>query len=147
MIIDENKNEVERGEQGELCILGSSVSYGYINDPQKTKEAFIQNPKHNTFKDIMYRTGDMVYQDEEGLIYFSGRKDHQIKYMGYRIELGEIEVSVNTLGYISECCVLAVIIEKSKMTKIIGFITLNNKSNVNVIKKDLEKLHLSTLKS
>jgi len=94
------------GEQAELCVRGSSLALGYWNDEEKTKEVFVQNPLHNNYTDLIYRTGDIVYQNERGEIIFVGRKDSQIKHMGNRIELGEIETEVMTMPYIDSCCVL-----------------------------------------
>ena len=56
----------------------------------------------------MYRTGDLACQDEQGLVYFVGRADSQIKVRGYRIELGEIETALNSLGKLQECAVVAI---------------------------------------
>lgn len=87
LVLDESDNP---SEYGELCVRGSGLSLGYWNDEEKTKEVFVQNPLHNNYTDIIYRTGDIV-RLSDGLIYYVGRKDFQIKYNGYRIELGEIE--------------------------------------------------------
>ncbi len=85
-VVDERVNEVSQGEKGELLICGKGVGRGYINLPDKTKEAFI------TFNGMRgYRTGDIVRINSEGEIEFFGRKDNQIKLRGLRIELGEIE--------------------------------------------------------
>jgi len=75
---------------------------GYYNDPEKTKEAFIQNPLNPYYSDIIYRTGDVGVIKEDGYIYFKARKDSQIKHMGYRIELGEIETAINSCDAIKE---------------------------------------------
>ena len=79
------------GAEGELIVRGKSVSYGYLNDPEKTREAFFQNPRHDHFHDPLYRTGDLARIGDDGAFHFIGRRDQQIKYMGNRIELGEIE--------------------------------------------------------
>ncbi|MCK4258363.1 MAG: amino acid adenylation domain-containing protein [Halanaerobiales bacterium] len=75
------------GVQGELYIGGDGVAVGYMNDQEKTKNAFIEHPELGK----VYKTGDYGIFHQEGYIEFLGRKDHQIKIRGYRIELGEIE--------------------------------------------------------
>jgi D-alanine--poly(phosphoribitol) ligase subunit 1 len=79
------------GAEGEIVVRGRSVAYGYLNDPERTRAAFIQNPRHDLFPDRLYRTGDLARIDDDGAFLFIGRRDQQIKYMGNRIELGEIE--------------------------------------------------------
>ena len=80
-------------EQGELCVLGSGVALGYWNAPEITEKAFTLNPLAPGAPERMYRTGDQAYRDAEGLIWFCGRRDSQIKLKGNRIELGEIETA------------------------------------------------------
>ena len=94
------------GETGELCIRGSGVSLGYYNNPEKTAEVFVQNPLTPFYRDIIYRTGDLVKENDRGEIEYVGRKDFQIKHMGYRIELGEIEAAAMSVdGMERVCCV------------------------------------------
>lgn len=90
------------GEQGELCVRGSGLALGYYRDPEKTAAAFVQNPLVAAWPDRIYRTGDLGWRDETGLIWFAGRKDSQIKHNGYRIELGEIETALNALPALRE---------------------------------------------
>ena len=92
---------VESGEVGELCVRGSGVALGYFGNKQKTDESFVQNPLHDLYRDIIYRTGDMVRYNDEGILEFVSRKDFQIKHNGNRIELGEIEAAVNALPEIT----------------------------------------------
>jgi len=94
------------GEHGELCVRGSSLALGYWNAPDKTAAAFVQNPLHNLYPELIYRTGDMVYTNERDEIMFIGRKDFQIKHMGYRIDLSEIEHQVLCIPGLSNACVL-----------------------------------------
>jgi acyl-coenzyme A synthetase/AMP-(fatty) acid ligase len=56
----------------------------------------------------IYRTGDLAYVGDDGLFYFLGRNDSQIKSRGYRIELGEIETAMNALGSLKDCAVIGV---------------------------------------
>ena len=91
-IVDENGNEVVGTEEGEMLVRGASVAYGYYKNPEKTKEAFVQNPLQDYYEEKVYRTGDLVHYNELGEIIYVSRKDFQIKHMGYRIEIGEIEL-------------------------------------------------------
>ena len=91
----ETKNEV-----GEICVKGTCLAAGYYNNPEKTKEVFVQNPVQNLYPELIYRTGDLGFYGECGLLYFAARKDYQIKHMGHRIELGEVEVAVNALDFV-----------------------------------------------
>lgn len=105
LILNENDQKCAVGEEGELCVRGSSLAMGYYNNPEKTAAAFVQNPLNNAYPELIYRTGDIVYVREDGNIMFKGRKDSLIKHMGYRIELGEIEhVIENDLKLVKYCC-------------------------------------------
>lgn len=106
LILNDEDKPCAPGETGELCIRGSGVALGYYNNPEKTKEAFVQNPLSPYYHDIMYRTGDLVKRNELDEIEYVGRKDFQIKHMGYRIELGEIENAAMTLEHMKRVCCL-----------------------------------------
>jgi D-alanine--poly(phosphoribitol) ligase subunit 1 len=107
LILGDDNEEVPAGETGELCLLGPNVGKGYYNDPERTAQAFVQNPHNHVFPEVMYKTGDLVrLNQEDGKLYISGRKDNQIKHMGYRIELEEIESALHCLDNVSEAAVL-----------------------------------------
>ena len=107
LILNNNNELVDVNEQGELCVRGTSLAMGYYNDPEKTRKAFVQNPLNDKYPEIIYRTGDLVYINENDEIMFVGRKDFQIKHLGYRLELSEIEhVIVNSFDKILNACVL-----------------------------------------
>lgn len=89
-------------EEGELFVRGSFLSSGYYNNPQKTKDAFVQNPLNTAYPETVYKTGDLVKENEQGEIIYICRKDYQIKHMGYRIELGEIEAAAGSLEGMQE---------------------------------------------
>jgi len=97
--VDESGNEIkEEGEIGELYAAGDFLAFGYYNNPEKTKEAFVQNPLNTGYPETVYKTGDLVKLNGYGEYEYAGRKDFQIKHMGYRIELGEIEAVMGAVS-------------------------------------------------
>jgi acyl-coenzyme A synthetase/AMP-(fatty) acid ligase len=79
------------------------VTLGYWRDEEKTNRAFLQADAGR-----IYRTGDLGYRGEDGLVRFLGRADSQIKSRGHRIELGEIEVALYTLPEVAQGAVVVV---------------------------------------
>jgi amino acid adenylation domain-containing protein len=107
LILNDKDELISEGEEGELCVRGTSLAMGYYNNPEKTAAAFVQNPLNTSYPEIIYRTGDIVAKNAFGEIVFKGRKDSLVKHLGYRIELGEIEhVIVNTLKMAKNGCVV-----------------------------------------
>lgn len=105
MLLDSELKPVKKGETGEICVRGSGIARGYFADPERTAGAFIQNPMNPYWRDIIYRTGDLAHEGEDGLLYFSSRADGQIKHLGYRIEIGEIETALSAVeGVRSAVC-------------------------------------------
>ena len=94
VLLEDGTLSKESGAAGEIVVRGKSVAYGYLNDSERTRAAFIQNPRHQLFHDPLYRTGDLARIADDGSFLFIGRRDQQIKYMGNRIELGEIEAAL-----------------------------------------------------
>jgi acyl-CoA ligase (AMP-forming) (exosortase A-associated) len=94
LIVRENGEICGPGEEGELVHRGALVALGYWNDPERTAERFKPAPgrEHGLCMDeIAVWSGDVAKTDEEGFIYFVGRKDEMIKTSGYRVSPTEIE--------------------------------------------------------
>ncbi len=108
LVLDPELRPVPPGEVGDLYIRGVGLSPGYWTDPEKTRAAFRPNPSGSDPSDRIYRTGDLARIGEDGLVYFLGRADSQIKSRGYRIELGEIEAALNAQDCLRECAVVAI---------------------------------------
>ena len=102
-IVNEKGEPAQKGEEGELYARGSFLAAGYYNNPEKTAAAFVQNPLNKAYPEIVYKTGDLVKEAENGEIMYICRKDYQIKHMGYRIELGEIETAASAIDGMQEC--------------------------------------------
>jgi amino acid adenylation domain-containing protein len=108
LVLNEELQPLPPGEAGELYIRGAGLSPGYWNEPERTRQAFFTAPGGADPSDRIYKTGDLARVGDDGLVYFLGRADSQIKSRGYRIELGEIESALNALGTLAECAVVAV---------------------------------------
>jgi len=88
-ILDRKLRPVPKGIIGELYIGGLGVAKGYINNPELTKQKFLNNPFDKSEK--FYKTGDMGRILQSGNIEFIGRDDNQVNINGYRIEIDEVE--------------------------------------------------------
>jgi non-ribosomal peptide synthetase component F len=133
LIISDEGKPVDNGRIGELYVRGSLLAYGYYNNTEKTREAFVQNPLHNLYPDRVYKTGDLVYENDLDEIIFVGRKDSQIKHLGYRIELGEIETAILGIKDVINSFVLY----DNHLKKIVVFF-ISNKAD-SEIKKELSQ--------
>lgn len=101
-LLNDERCQCEPGEPGEICVRGSGLARGYFGEWEKTASAFIQDPRNPDYPEIIYCTGDIAVEDENGNLRFVSRKDGQIKHMGYRIELGEIETTLSGLAGLDE---------------------------------------------
>lgn len=106
-LLDEQDRLVEEeGVTGEICVGGAGLALGYWNDPAKTAEVFVQNPLNSTYREMVYRTGDLACYNAQGDLVYLSRKDHQIKHMGQRIELGEIDAAAQGVDGVTRACCL-----------------------------------------
>jgi D-alanine--poly(phosphoribitol) ligase subunit 1 len=103
LLVDENGNEVQNGEKGEIILVGPGVSKGYLGQPELTSKAFTIIDGQQA-----YRTGDAGFLDENGLLFYKGRIDFQIKLHGYRMELEEIEYHIAKCKYVKNVVVIPI---------------------------------------
>ena len=101
-ILDKYLNLSPIGVPGEICIAGDGLAREYLNDPEKTKEKFVEFPLKGT---KIYKTGDLGKMFPDGNIEFLGRIDEQVKVHGYRIELPEVEKHLLNYKDITSCVV------------------------------------------
>ena len=108
-VLDDWHNPVPVGVNGSLYLGGVPLAIGYLNRPELTTTAFIDNPftddSHPGY-DRLYRTGDLVRWLDSGELLYIGREDQQIKIRGLRIEPGEIEQCLAGLDGIQQAVVL-----------------------------------------
>ncbi|MGE8360383.1 non-ribosomal peptide synthase/polyketide synthase [Pseudomonas sp.] len=104
-VLDAQLRPVPIGVPGEICVAGAGVGRGYLNDPERTRLAFVEHPLQPGAR--FYRTGDLGRYRADGVIEFLGRRDQQVKIRGHRIELGEIEARLQRHPAIREAAVIA----------------------------------------
>lgn len=136
-VVDENNKLCISGTSGELCIAGASVSPGYLNQAFPNQKFFINpfNDKH----DVIYKTGDLVKQLDDGNFQFLGRVDQQVKINGYRIELEEVKFNLEKIPGVLKAEIL---IQKDKANRahIVAYILRDKHKNIRIkaqIKKTL----------
>jgi D-alanine--poly(phosphoribitol) ligase subunit 1 len=101
-ICAENGQRAPEGERGEILIAGPNVSPGYLGREDLTAKVFFDDAPART-----YRTGDWG-RERDGLVFFEGRMDGQVKVNGYRIELGDLEANLRALPEVADAVVLPV---------------------------------------
>lgn len=120
------------GTIGELLLSGPRTALGYINNEEQTKKHFIPNP---FFSDdspvsdsyrVLYKTGDLVSRDENGVLYFHGRSDGQIKINGVRIEVSEVKHVIQSHPEVDLAHALAFQVNSTKSKQLVAFVTPAN---------------------
>ncbi|MDX9740783.1 MAG: acyl-CoA ligase (AMP-forming), exosortase A system-associated [Gammaproteobacteria bacterium] len=105
MVVRPDGSPCEPGEPGELVHRGALVALGYWNDAQRTAERFRPAPAQPAelpLPEIAVWSGDTVRADEDGFLYFVGRRDEMIKTSGYRVSPTEIEEIAYATGFVAE---------------------------------------------
>lgn len=110
LVLRPDGSECAPGEPGELVHRGALVSLGYWNDPDRTAERFkpLKPTPGIVHPELAVWSGDTVVRDEEGYLYFVGRRDEMIKTSGYRVSPTEIEETVYGTGLAAEAVAVGV---------------------------------------
>lgn len=112
LVLREDGSPCAAGEAGELVHRGALVALGYWNAPEKTAERFRPLPGPGIcggrIPEYAVWSGDLVKRDEEGFLYFVGRRDEQIKTSGYRISPTELESQIGRFGFVRDVAVFGV---------------------------------------
>jgi len=120
-VIDEEGQKVPNGQQGEIIVCGPAVSKGYLNNPEKTAEAFFE------FEGLpAYHTGDVGSMTDEGLLLYGGRMDFQIKFNGFRIELEDVSQNLNKSKYIDSAVAVPRYNKDHKVQNLLAYVILKD---------------------
>jgi amino acid adenylation domain-containing protein/non-ribosomal peptide synthase protein (TIGR01720 family) len=131
-VMDADLNPLPQGIAGELY-LGGAVARGYLDRPGATAERFLPHPFRAGER--IYRSGDRVRLNSEGLLEYLGRIDHQIKIRGFRIEAGEIEAALKGCDGVREA--LVVVRDGVSGKRLLGYVG-GNQLNEEQIKQQLK---------
>ena len=105
LVLDARGEPCAPGEPGELVHRGSTVTLGYWNDPEATARVFRADPADPGSGRRVVHSGDFVRRDEEGFLYFVGRRDQLIKTHGYRVSPDEVEELIHGSRLVAEVAV------------------------------------------
>jgi acyl-CoA ligase (AMP-forming) (exosortase A-associated) len=111
LVVREDGSLCAAGEPGELVHRGVHVSMGYWNDHEKTAERFkpvLSRELGLTIPELAVWSGDTVRMDDEGFLYFIGRRDEMIKTSGYRVSPMEVEEVIYATELVAEVAAIGV---------------------------------------
>jgi amino acid adenylation domain-containing protein len=135
-VVDEHLSLVPLGAPGELVFSGVCVGRGYINDPERTRRAFMPDPFREGQR--VYRSGDYGRWLPDRKLEFLGRRDTQVKISGFRIEIGEIENRLLRLPGVRDAAV--VVTEGADRTKrLVAFCSGEQPLDPNVLRNQLSE--------
>src|SRR3989441_2794149 len=134
-VVDEHLSPLPLGAPGEIVFSGVCVGRGYINDPERTRRAFMADPHREGYR--LYRSGDYGRWLPEGKLEFLGRRDTQVKISGFRIEIGEIENTLLRVPGVRDGAV--VVTERADHSKhLVAFYSGQRPLDVNVLRARLD---------
>jgi amino acid adenylation domain-containing protein len=135
-VVDEDLAPVPLGAPGEIVFSGICVGRGYVNDPERTRLAFVDDPHHEGER--LYRSGDHGRWRADGKLEFLGRRDTQVKVNGFRIEIGELENVLSRMRGVRHCA--AIVADRSDRGKqLVAFCSGPQQVEPDVVRRELAR--------
>lgn len=128
-IVNEEQQLCPVGVPGEVYIATPALAQGYLNQPERTAQAFIDNPF--AIDEKIYKSGDIAKLLDSGLLEYVGRSDSQLKIRGHRIEIGEIEDHFARLEQVQNVAVIPKK-ESDGQNMLVGYFTSKDGSTLSV---------------
>jgi len=128
-IVNEEEQLCPVGVPGEVYIATPALAKGYLNQPERTAQAFIDNPF--AIDEKIYKSGDIAKMLDSGLLEYVGRSDSQLKIRGHRIEIGEIEDHFARLDQVQDVAVIPKK-ESDGQNMLVGYFTSKDGSTLSV---------------
>jgi acyl-CoA synthetase (AMP-forming)/AMP-acid ligase II len=104
LVDDEGRLVTSADQPGELYLSGGILFDGYLRNPEETQRRLVPSPADRSQR--AFRSGDLCYRDAGGMLYFVGRKDHQVQIFGNRVEPEEIEGVIGGTGTVDDVCIV-----------------------------------------
>ena len=134
LVIDSKGKQCGLGAVGEIHIMTPYRSHGYYNEPELTREVFVQNPLSDDPNDLVHKTGDYGRLLKTGDLEHLGRRDQQVQIRGVRVELGEIENLLRAHEAVADVAVIDR--DDTEGNKfLVAFVTLNNGTGTDVLRQ------------
>ncbi|HEX7437215.1 MAG TPA: AMP-binding protein [Caldimonas sp.] len=116
-------DEVDVGQEGEICIAGPAVMLGYLDDPQANAETLRLHGDGRTW----LHTGDLGRMDADGFFYFSVRLKRMIKSSGFNVYPAQVEAAMRGHPEVAEACVIGVP-DPAQVERVIAYVVLREPS-------------------
>ena len=123
-VVDNNRQLSPLGVVGELLVAGTGITQGYLNQPELTKEKFIDDPFAHQAGQKAFLTGDLVKLNRNGYIEYIGRSDTQVKIRGFRVELQEVEAHLLELDHIGSAAVVVQALDSGDQ-RLVAYVSLD----------------------
>jgi len=136
-VVDEHLSPAPLGAPGEIVFSGVCVGRGYINDPERTRRAFLIDPHREGQR--LYRSGDYGRWLPEGKLEFLGRRDSQVKISGFRIEIGEIENALLRVPDVREGAVVVTTERADRSKRLVAFYSGQRPLDANALRDRLSE--------
>jgi len=134
-VVNEKGEITSSGEVGELVHGGPSVGMGYVRDAEATARVFRANPFYRPGgpERVVY-SGDLVRRDDQGLLYYVGRRDRMIKTMGYRVSPDEICDVIQSSGLVADAAVFTEP-DEQRGERIVGCVVLRDEATLDQLRR------------
>lgn len=121
-ILSEDGRFLPDGQTGELVLSGPQLAAGYLGQPELTARRFPTLEHPELGRSRWYRTGDLAYRDEAGLLHCLGRLDHQVKVMGHRVELEDLDAHLRAASGTDAVAAVAWPVTGGSAAGLVGFV-------------------------
>jgi amino acid adenylation domain-containing protein len=138
LVLDELGRVCDPGIIGEIYIRTPYRTLGYYNQPELTREVFIQNPFNDDPNDLVHKTGDIGRILEDGNYEYLGRRDQQVKIRGVRVEMGEIENLLRGHEAVADVAVIDRV-DAAGNTYLCAYVVLDAKAEVEALREFLSQ--------
>ncbi|MFC5750156.1 non-ribosomal peptide synthetase [Actinomadura rugatobispora] len=127
IVLDDDLKPAPMNATGEVYLGGECIGAGYLNDPERTAQVFVANPFPQIPGGWLYRTGDLARVGDDGLLYFMGRRDEQVKLGGVRVELGDVESALADHALVGSA--MAVVLGEGPESTLVACVTPRSAGN------------------